>query len=129
MEMKIHHIGIITRNIEKSRAVYEALGYKALSDTAEDNIQHNKIAFMQSGDGSQTIELIEPMGESSSVAGFGDGYHHICYEAENAESFEEEFKKLKIGRIFTKPIEAPALQNRKVLFAYLTNGVFVEFLM
>lgn len=129
IKMKVHHIGIITQSIEKSQRIYEILGYKILNDIVVDNVQHNRILFMRSCDDSQTIELIQPINEASSVFHFKEGYHHICYEVENQNTFAEDFKKMRIGKIFTKPITAPAIAGRMIVFAYLTSGVFVEFLL
>ena len=34
-----------------------------------------------------------------------------------------------VKQIFTQPIVAPALNNRKVVFACLQNGTFIEFIL
>jgi hypothetical protein len=126
--MKIHHIGLIVKNVEKNISIFEKLGYTKVSDIITDNHQNIRVVFVQSSDQSQLLELIESLDETSSIYRFKDGYHHICYEVECNQSFLEDFKKLKIGKIFTKPIEAPAINNRVVIFGCLNNGVFVEFL-
>ena len=84
------------------------------------------MVFLQSQN--HKIELIEPLNEKSSIYHFKEGYHHICYEVDDREAFLYDFKQLKIGKIFTKPIQAPAIDNREIVFACLTNGTFVEFL-
>lgn len=128
-KMKVHHIGIISRSIENSQRIYEMLGYESSSYIVIDNVQHNRILFMRTDDDRQTIELIQPINETSSVYHFKEGYHHICYEVEHPDTFAEDFKKMRIGKIFTKAIQAPAIAGRMVLFACLTNGTFVEFLL
>lgn len=127
--MKIHHIGIIVSNIEKSIVLYSKLGYIIKSNVVTDQIQNNKIAFMQSKDKSQTIELIEPIGKTSSIYNFNEGYHHICYEMEIGEDIYNFFDELRIGKIFTEPIQAPAINDRQCIFACLRNKTFVEFLL
>ena len=124
--MKVHHIGIIVKDIKKSIAVFTQLGYDQTSNIVVDNIQHNRIVFMKNQ--CHNIELIEPLDEYSSIYHFNEGYHHICYEVDNSDSFLEYFKRKKIGKIFTKPMQAPAINNRKIAFGCLTNGIFVEFL-
>lgn len=124
--MKVHHIGIVVKNLEKNIALYTKLAYAPISDVINDNIQHNKVVFLQNQ--CHTIELIEPLDENSSIYHFKEGYQHICYEVENSDVFLNDFKQLNIGKIFTKPIQAPAINNREVIFACLTNGTFVEFL-
>lgn len=123
--MIVHHTGIIVKDIEKNISIYTKLGYKQVSDIVIDPIQNNRIVFI---DNQHTVELIEPMGEKSSIYRFKEGLHHICYEVACLETLIDNFKAMKIGKIFTKPMPAFAMNNRKVLFACLTNGLFVEFL-
>ena len=93
-----------------------------------DEIQNNRIMFLRNEIDGQRIELIEKLNEKSSVYNFKPGLHHICYEVEDKENFAEQFKEMKIGKIFTKPMTAPAIQNRVVVFACLRDGSFAEFL-
>ena len=126
--MRIKHIGIIVNDIEKSIALYIKMGYELRKPIVFDYIQNNQVAIMES-DILPNIELIEPINEDSSVANFKEGYHHICYEAEFEENIIQMFQKMKIGKIFTKPIVAPALDNCEVVFACLQNGTLVEFIL
>lgn len=127
-DMRVHHIGLVVKSIEKSRNIYMKLGYISIADIVFDEIQSNRVLFMKSPDCSQTIELIDAVDESSSVYNFKEGYHHICYEIDSGSTFMEDFKKLNIGKIFKPPLPAPAINNRSVRFAYLNNGMFIEFL-
>ena len=124
--MKVHHTGIIVKALEKNITLYIKLGYDQVSDIIVDNIQQNRVVFLQSQN--HKIELIEPLNEKSSIYHFKEGYHHICYEVENEAVFFKNFKQLKIGKIFTKPIQAPAIDNCEIVFACLANGTFAEFL-
>lgn len=124
--MTVHHSGIIVRDLEKNMTLYTKLGYDQVSDIVVDNVQQNKVVFLQNQ--KHKIELIEPLNEKSSIYHFKEGYHHICYEIDSPNTFLHDFKQLKIGKIFMRPIQAPAIDNRKIIFACLTNGTFVEFL-
>ena len=126
--MLINHIGIIVTDLHRSVHIYSKLGYVLHNDIKQDNIQDNRIAIMKS-QFSPNIELIEAVNESSSIYNAKKGYHHICYEAEPGEDIIQKFKNLKIGKIFTPPIVAPALNNRKVVFACLRNGTLIEFIL
>lgn len=126
--MKLNHIGIVTKKLEKNIELYLSLGYLLRDNIVHDMVQMNRIATM-SAEFSPTIELIEPLDRTSSIYNFKEGYHHICYEAEPGEDIIQKFKNLKIGKIFTQPIAAPALNNRKVVFACLQNGTFIEFIL
>ena len=126
--MIIHHYGIVVSDVEKNIDLYIKLGYILSTGIVYDDFQKNKIAFMCS-DFSPKIELIEAVDDSSTVSNFKPGYHHICYEAEPNEDIIQRFREMKIGKIFTKPIIAPALDNREVVFGCLQNGTFVEFII
>lgn len=126
--MFIHHIGIIVRDINKSINIYNKLGFKLKNNIVIDDVQKNRIALLKTGY-CLNFELIEPLNEESSVYNFKEGYHHICYEAEPGEDIIQKFKSMNIGKIFTQPMVAPALDNRKVVFACLQNGTFVEFIL
>ncbi|GAA0085615.1 VOC family protein [Clostridium sp. CTA-7] len=125
--MKIHHIGIVVDDIEKSTTIYETLGYEKTSNIVEDLIQNNKLLFLKQSNSDVVIELIQPMSEKSTVYNKGNaGIHHFCYQVENLEEFISDFKEKRIGKIFTNKIKAPAFANREVIFAYLKNGTIIE---
>lgn len=127
--VKIHHLGVIVKKLDKSIELYLKLGYTIISTTIRDPIQNNNIIFVRSNDGTQVIELIEPINKNSSVYGFQEGYHHVCYDISGQKDYLNKFSSMKIGKIFTKPIIAPAIDNRQVVFAILKNNTFVEFLI
>jgi len=123
--MKIHHIGIIVNSIEKEVELYTKLGYSVYGEIVSDEIQYNKILFLQMGN--EKIELIEPMDSRSSVHNLPKGYAHICYEVEDLDAYLDDFKEKRIGVVFTEKLTAPAIDNRSVVFAYLKNKSIVEF--
>lgn len=129
MKMKIHHTGIIISNIEKSIEIYKQLGYTQMSEVVVDKIQHLKIVFLKSSDETQNIELIESLGDESTIHNFKNGLHHMCFDVRDIQDFTDYFKTLKIGKIFTKTIIAPAIDNCSIVFALLHNGMFVEFII
>lgn len=127
--MRQHHIGIVVESIEDSMLIYEKLGYNVDSEIVLDNIQNNKLLFLKEKSSNQLIELIQPMNENSPVYNQNNrGLHHICYEVENLDEYIISFKRLKIGKIFTDKIDAPAFSNRKIIFACLKDGNIIEVL-
>lgn len=128
MFMRIHHIGIVCCNIDKTVCLYERMGYALQGGIVNDSYQNNRIAFLNNGF-PPLLELVEPMDYTSTVANCNSGYHHICYEVEDKDDFVEIFRKLKIGKIFTEPFVAPAIKNKRVVFAYLRNKTLVEFIL
>lgn len=125
--MKVNHIGIITRDLYNDVKLYQRMGYNILCQII-DNEQKNKIVIVEK-DGSPDIELIEPVNEESTIINFENGYHHICFEADGNEDIVEVFNKMRVGKVFTPPILAPALGNHSVVFACLYNGSFIELLL
>lgn len=121
-------MGIIVKDIEKNISIYEKLGYRLISPIELDELQNNRVVFLESEDKSQVLELIEAVDASSSIYNFNLGYHHICYELGSFKDFKKIFSDLKIGKIFTKTLRAPAIDNKSIVFACLKNGTFVEFL-
>lgn len=123
----MHHIGIVVHSLTKNISLYEQLGYTSISQITIDNIQHNKVVFMQNNNNS-IIELIEPLDSFSPVYNTKEGYHHICFEISNPIQFLDWFKSSHLGKVFTDYIQAPAIDNRNVIFACLFNGTLVELL-
>lgn len=126
--MKFNHVGIRVNDLEKSILIYENLGYSLVQDICDDIIQNNRLAFLKNISTGEVIELIQPIDSNSTVINSKQGYHHICYEVKCIDEFIKEFKKKKIGVVFTRKIKAPAFNNRNIIFAYLKNDTIVEFL-
>jgi len=96
----IEHLGIAVRSIEAHLPYYEnVLGLKCYHiEIVED--QKVKTAFLKVG---QTkIELLEPIGEDSSIAKFiekrGEGIHHIAFAVPSVQDAlnEAEVKGLQL---------------------------------
>jgi methylmalonyl-CoA/ethylmalonyl-CoA epimerase len=87
---RLNHIGVATPSIADSIAYYhEVMGASDITEPFDLPEQGVKVCFVNtpthSGmDGTQ-IELIEPLGEGSTIRGFLDrnpagGQHHVCFE-------------------------------------------------
>ena len=63
--MKVHHIGIKVSQLEKNIELYSKLGCHQVSSITVDEIQSNRIVFLQNQ--IQCVELIEPLNEKSSI--------------------------------------------------------------
>ena len=124
--MRIHHIGIITKDIAADKELYASLGYSPCGEVVTDDIQNNRLLFMSNECG-EVIELVEAANEKSSVYSLSKGYAHICYEVAEMDAFIDSFKKGRLGLIFTEKLRAPAINNRYIVFAMLKNGTLVEF--
>ena len=105
MLKKIHHIGIVVRDLEEAYRFYrDTLGLH-VHKTAEVKDQGVKAALLTVGH--SEIELLEPINESGGVAKFlekrGEGLHHICFETDDIAAELEQTKQKGIAVIDQKP--------------------------
>ena len=64
--LKLHHIGVATRNIEKEFKIFQKFGYEKCSDIFEDPIQKMRGLFIKA-DNQPSLELVEGIGEDNPV--------------------------------------------------------------
>ena len=126
--MKIDHIGIVVRDVNMAKNVYENLlnceimGEEILEDRGL------KVLFVKVGE--VRIELIQPIREDSEVSKFlekrGEGIHHIAFEVENIEETLKKAKDMKLKLINEEPKKGA--HNTLVAFLHpkSTNGVLME---
>ena len=128
--MKLHHIGIIVKDIQKSLG--ELGKYFEFKETTIPTLvksQKVNVCFLKSSD--VYIELIEPIDDDSpvkSMAESGGGFHHLCFEVDNI--FEEIKKAESNGaRIIVEPVEG--FEGRLIAIILLdmknTNCNLIEF--
>jgi len=93
MIKRIDHVALVVKDLDEALKVYEdVFGLKAAHiETVPD--QGVKAALIPVGD--SEIELLEPIDPESGVGKFlerrGEGFHHICLEADQVD---EELKSL-----------------------------------
>ena len=128
--MKLHHIGIIVKDIQKSLG--ELGKYFEFQETIIPTLvksQKVNVCFLKSSD--VYIELIEPIDDDSpvkSMAESGGGFHHLCFEVDDI--FEEIKKAENNGaRIIVEPVKG--FEDRLIAFILLdmknTNCNLIEF--
>ncbi len=85
MLRKIHHVGIVVRNLEEAYAFYRDTLGLPVHKTAVVEDQGVKAALLTIGN--SEIELLEPINANGGVAKFlerrGEGLHHICFETDD----------------------------------------------
>ncbi len=82
MLRKIHHVGIVVRNLDEAYTFYrDTLGLQVHKEAVVED-QGVRAALLTIGN--SEIELLEPINENGGVAKFlerrGEGLHHICFE-------------------------------------------------
>jgi len=125
--MKLHHIGIVTKDISKCAKLYQTLGYTTLK-LVDDPIQMASIALMNRP-GEPLIELISPSKPESPAHKWLDrikaGAYHICYETPSL-SETIPFMKERGFAVIMDPVPAVAFNNRRVAFLWSMLTGLVE---
>ena len=129
--MDFHHIGIACSDIDKTKVLYNALGYLELDDNIIiDKIQNVKLIFMKKKN-HPLIELVSPLNNTSPVNNIlkknGNNPYHTCYEVDN---ILKSIKKLKLLNfiLINKPSKAIAFDSRLICFLYNKDFGLIELL-
>ncbi|MBM15554.1 MAG: methylmalonyl-CoA epimerase [Nitrospina sp.] len=127
--MKLHHIGIVVKNIQKSLG--ELTNFLQFEETTIPTLiasQKVNVCFLKTSD--VFLELIEPNDNDSPVKTFSDsvgGFHHLCFEVEDILKTLKNMKK-NGARIIVEPTEG--FENRQIAFVMLnmknTNCNLIE---
>jgi methylmalonyl-CoA epimerase len=125
---RIHHIGIAVRSLEEAAGRFG--GLLGLQKGARYELPELGVKVLFLPVGGSNLELLEPLGQSSTVASFlekrGEGMHHVCFEVDDIESALAEFKSKGAILIDEKP--RPGAGGHLVAFVHpkSTHGVLVE---
>lgn len=101
---RLNHVGVAVPSMADAIAYYrDVMGAGLITAPFDMPDQGVKVAFVntpvEGGTAGTQIELIEPLGETSPIAGFiaknpAGGQHHLCYEVEDIEAAREWFTAL-----------------------------------
>lgn len=125
--MRIDHIGIVVRDIQKALAVYEAALGLPLKEVIEVPDQQVEVAFLPIGE--SNIELVQPTSDETGISRYlekrGEGIHHICVEVEDIEKALGQLKAHDVQLIDEEPRWGA---HGKVAFIHPkgAHGVLVE---
>jgi methylmalonyl-CoA/ethylmalonyl-CoA epimerase len=126
--MKIEHLGIAVKELEKSIPLFEQLLNTPCYKTEQVATEGVNTAFFKTGE--SKIELLEATHENSPIAKYiskkGEGMHHVAFEVENIEA---EMKRLTaLGFELLNETPKNGADNKLVCFLHpkSTNGVLVE---
>ena len=128
--LMLHHIGVITTNLEASIGFYSTLRYSA-SEIYLDPVQKARIVLMQHTGHEPLVELVCPETRESPAAKWVQriqaGPYHLCYEAANLESAVEFLRKQHHFPVLG-PVPAVAFEMRRVAFLWSPNTGLLELL-
>ena len=129
MKMKLHHIGIVVKNIQKSLG--ELTNYLQFEETTIPTLiesQKVNVCFLKTSN--IFLELIEPVHNDSPVKKFsesGGGFHHLCFEVDDVIGTLKQLKE-NGARIIVEPTKG--FENRLIAFVLLnmknTNCNLIE---
>lgn len=101
---RLNHIGVATPCIADSIAHYrDTMGATHIHEPFDLEEQGVKVCFVDtptdSGMNGTQIELIEPLGETSTIRGFLEknplgGQHHVCFEVPDIAEARAEFEEM-----------------------------------
>ena len=123
----VHHVGVVVESVEEAFKSYQRLGFKVDGNLMSDEVKKVKIG-MVSLDG-YSLELLEPLDESSPIAHFlrrGGGPNHLCYEVEKFDEFFEYIKSNEDGFIIKEP-EKSVFEGKRVFFWGTKQKEIIEF--
>src|SRR5688572_2775867 len=123
--LKIEHIGIAVKDLDKSNELFAKLLGKPHYKTESVESEMVKTSFFKTGE--SKIELLEASNPDSAIAKFvekrGEGMHHIAFEVEDIEVEITRLKAEGFIPISQKPFHGA---DHKLVFFFhpkSTNGV------
>lgn len=124
--LKFHHIGVATKNIEKEYQILKKLGYKKCSDYFEDPIQKIRGLFIECKN-QPRLELIEGIGNENPIKlhlSRGNKFYHFAYEVSNINEVYNFFLENYQAKTLV-PI-TDATYFKKICFVLLPNMMIIE---
>lgn len=89
--MKIHHLGIVTSDVDET-LIALGLDRTHVLETVYDPVQKNNLHFIHLQENNLWLELVEPVAEDASTAGFarkfGMGLHHLAMSSGDLQQTE-----------------------------------------
>ena len=125
--LRFHHIGVAVKSIEKTAGVYEQGGYSR-SKTTLDSTRRVNICWL-TREGMPTVELVEPVDDSSPVCRtLGKDHavtYHTCYVVESISTAIEELRDMNYLQV-SEIEKAPALHDSRICFLFNKDACLIE---
>lgn len=105
MVRRIHHVGIVVRQLAEAYRFYrDTLGLPLLKE-AEVRDQGVRAALLAAGE--SEIELLEPIDPAGGVGRFlarrGEGLHHVCFDTPDLEAALASLKAQQVALLDARP--------------------------
>ncbi|HYA18250.1 MAG TPA: VOC family protein [Bryobacteraceae bacterium] len=128
MDLKLHHVGIVVKDIEHSVQTYLAMGYELRTAVIHDPVQTAFVQFLRIARDSAYIELVSPDGPGSKLANAlqkGGGLNHLCYAIPDIEAGCAWLRERGFMAI-ADPVPAVAFGGRRVAWFRGPDRLLVE---
>lgn len=116
--MKLHHIGIVVPNIQKSLGeITKLLAFDTIGIPTLIGSQKVNVCFLKMEE--SYLELIEPAETNSPISNFvkgGGGFHHLCFEVSDIYK-EVENMRSKGAKVVVEPVKG--FEDRLIAFVML----------
>ena len=126
--LKLHHIGIVVKQIDEARALYEFLGYEARTPILHDPVQTAYVQFLRLAEADHYIELVAPDGPESLLAAAASKkipLNHLCYLTAD---IDETCRTLEAEqwRLVSEPTLSVAFVGRKIAWLVSPTRLIIE---
>ncbi len=125
-KLKLHHIGVATKCIEKEFKAFQALGYVKRDELFEDSTQKIRGLFIEA-ENQPCMELLEGLTDDNPIKNHilkGNKFYHIAYETKNIEKDLKIFIEEKRAKVIVPITEATYFD--KICFMVMPNMMLIE---
>jgi methylmalonyl-CoA/ethylmalonyl-CoA epimerase len=125
--LEFHHTGLLVKSIDISLKSYSVLfGASNISTIFDIDSQKVRVCFIQTGPSSY-LELVEPIGESSSLAKLlkkGINYYHIGYKVDDLEVAVIKLENFNYKAL--PPFKSEAFDGKLCVFLFSPDEYLIE---
>ena len=130
--MKLHHVGIVTEDIESGIQRYRAMfGFETVTEVVDDPVQKVSVVLLSGSEpDSVPVELIAPLAEDSPVSKILKSnvrLYHLCFLVEDIEEALKNFRS-QGAIIISGPVPAELFEGKRIAFVYSPDKYVVELL-
>ncbi|KPK71432.1 methylmalonyl-CoA epimerase [candidate division WOR_3 bacterium SM23_60] len=126
--MRLDHIGIAVSSIDEKLKTWQqcfGIELRAIEEVPDQKV---RVAVLPVGD--VNIELLEPLGDDSTVRKFidkrGEGVHHLCFKVADIEKVLSDMRAKGIVLIDEKPRFGASGKRIAFIHPKSTGGVLIE---
>jgi methylmalonyl-CoA/ethylmalonyl-CoA epimerase len=128
-DLRLHHIGLVVRQIEEFRTFYvDVLQYRERTPVIHDPGQTAFVQFFSIPGADHYLELVAPDSESSKLreaSRKGKALNHLCYSCGNIAPMLS-FLKESACFVIQNPVPAVAFDGRFIAWLMTPDGLLIE---